>query len=112
MATAAVAAALALGLVEEFRPLIVDHLVIGLCTSGKIGPAGFTTDETGGKGCRMDRDTLRTFLAAYERRMLTAAHHPSAGRCVSYRKALTVRARHLADVITDRTPAYTPIGWR
>ncbi|MEU6026950.1 CRISPR-associated endonuclease Cas1 [Streptomyces tauricus] len=103
---------LALDLIEEFRPLIVDHLVIGLCTSGKIGPAGFTTDETGGKGCRMDRDTLRTFLAAYERPMLTAAHHPSAGRRVSYRNALTVQARHLADVITDRTPAYTPIGWR
>ncbi|GAA3916441.1 hypothetical protein GCM10023084_79540 [Streptomyces lacrimifluminis] len=41
---------LALGLVEGFRPLIVDHLVIGLCTSGKIGPAGFTTDETRGNG--------------------------------------------------------------
>jgi CRISPR-associated protein Cas1 len=60
----------------------------------------------------MDRDTLRVFLAAYERRMLTAAHHPTAGRRVSYRTALTVQARHLADVITDRAPAYTPIGRR
>ncbi len=103
---------LALDLIEEFRPLIVDHLVTGLCASGKISPGGFTTDETGTKGCRMDRDTLRAFLAAYERRMLTAAHHPSAGRRVSYRNALTVQARHLADIISDRTPAYTPIGWR
>ncbi|MEU5524509.1 CRISPR-associated endonuclease Cas1 [Streptomyces sp. NPDC047860] len=103
---------LALDLVEEFRPLIVDHLVIGVCTSGRVSPSGFTVDESGDKGWRMDRETLRTFLAAYERRMLTAAHHPTAGRRVSYRTALTVQARHLADVIADRTPAYTPIGWR
>lgn len=103
---------LALDLVEEFRPLIVDHLVIGLCTAGKVSLEGFTMDETGTSGCRMDRGTLHTFLAAYERRMLTAAHHPTAGRRVSYRTALTVQARHLADAITDRPGAYTPIGWR
>jgi CRISPR-associated protein Cas1 len=60
---------LALDLIEEFRPVIVDHLVIRLCTSGKVSPAGFTTDDSGERGCRMDRDTLRTFLAAYENRM-------------------------------------------
>ncbi|WP_086793258.1 CRISPR-associated endonuclease Cas1 [Streptomyces thermovulgaris] len=103
---------LALDLVEEFRPLIVDHLVIGLCTRGQVSPAGFTIDTSGTKGCRMDRGTLRVFLAAYERRMLTAARHPMAGRRVSYRTALTIQARHLADVITDRTPAYIPISWR
>ncbi|WP_329549988.1 CRISPR-associated endonuclease Cas1 [Streptomyces sp. NBC_01356] len=94
---------------EEFRPVIVDHVVIRLCTSGKVSPAGFTTDDT---GCRMDHDTLRTFLAAYENRMLTLAHHPGAGRRASYRTALTIQARHLAAVITGRDPAYLPIGWR
>lgn len=97
---------------EEFRPLVVDHLVIGLCAGGKVSPAGFTADERGERGCRMDRDTLRMFLAAYELRMLTAAHHPTAGRRVSYRTALTVQARHLADVVMDRVPAYTPVSWR
>jgi CRISPR-associated protein Cas1 len=48
---------LALDLIEEFRPVIVDHLVIRLCTSGNVSPAGFTTDESGRTGCRMDRDT-------------------------------------------------------
>jgi hypothetical protein len=44
--------------------------------------------------------------------MLTVANHPTAGRRVSYRAALTVQARHLADVVADRVPAYTPISWR
>ncbi len=103
---------LALDLIEEFRPVIVDHTVIRLCTSGKISPAGFTTDTENGRGCRMDRDTLRTFLDAYEKRMLTLAHHPHAGRRTSYRTALTVQARHFADHITGREPAYLPTGWR
>lgn len=60
----------------------------------------------------MDRDTLRVFLAAYEKRMLTLAHHPNAGRRASYRTALAVQARHLAAVITGREAAYLPIGWR
>ncbi|MEV5451452.1 hypothetical protein [Streptomyces sp. NPDC052535] len=60
----------------------------------------------------MDRDTLRVFLDAYEKRMLTLAHHPHAGRRTSYRTALTVQARHLAAVITGREPAYLAIGWR
>ncbi|MEU9774274.1 CRISPR-associated endonuclease Cas1 [Streptomyces sp. NPDC047968] len=102
---------LALDLIEEFRPVIVDHTVIRLCTSTKISPVGFTTDDKG-RGCRMDRDTLRIFLDAYEKRMLTLAHHPHAGRRTSYRTALTVQARHLAAVITGREPAYLPTGWR
>lgn len=103
---------LALDLIEEFRPVIVDHLVIRLCTSGKVRPAGFTTGEDGAGGCRMGRDTLRVFLAGYENRMLTVAHHPGAGRRASYRNAMNLQARHLADVITGRDPAYLPISWR
>lgn len=102
---------LALDLVEEFRPLIVDHLVIGLCMSGKLSPRDFVILDAD-KGCRMNRDALRTFLAAYERRVLTVAHRPTAGRRASYRAALTVQARLLADVIADRAPAYTPVTWR
>ncbi|MEV0966614.1 CRISPR-associated endonuclease Cas1 [Streptomyces sp. NPDC049910] len=103
---------LALDLIEEFRPVIVDHTVIRLCTSGKISTAGFATDEGGRTGCRMDRDTLHTFLAAYANRMLTLAHHPNTGRRTSYRTALTVQARHLAAVITGREPAYLATTWR
>lgn len=103
---------LALDLIEEFRPVIVDHLVIRLCTSGRVSPADFTADEDGRTGCRMDRATLRTFLAAYENRMLTLAHHPNAGRRTSYRTALAVQARHLAAVITGREPAYLATSWR
>ncbi|MFC4627993.1 CRISPR-associated endonuclease Cas1 [Promicromonospora alba] len=100
---------LALDLIEEFRPIIVDPVVLSLSRSAKVSPAGFAQVED--RGCRMDRDTLHLFLAAYERRMLTVAHHPT-GRRISYRQALTTQARHLADVIDDRTPVYTPMTWR
>jgi CRISPR-associated protein Cas1 len=60
----------------------------------------------------MTRDTLKLFLAAYERRMLTLAHHPYAGRRTSYRTALTVQARQLANVIRGSEQTYTPLSWR
>ncbi|MFF7358470.1 CRISPR-associated endonuclease Cas1 [Streptomyces filipinensis] len=101
---------LAPDLIEEFRPVIVDHTVIRLCTSGKVSPASFTTDDGTGRGCRMDRDTLHTFLAAYENRTLTLAHHPNAGRRTSHRTA--IQARHLATVITGGEPAYLATSWR
>lgn len=100
----------ALDLIEEFRPVVVDPVAVSLCTSGKISPTGFTHDDE--RGSRMAHETLRVFLAAFERRMLTVAHHPTAGRRASYRQALTVQARHLAGVVTDRVPAYSPITWR
>lgn len=48
----------------------------------------------------------KTFLTVYERRMLTLAHHPWAGRKTSYLAALTVQARLLAAVLDG--PEDTP----
>lgn len=103
---------LALDLIEEFRPVIVDSLVVRLLATGQLSPGDFTVDETGGKGCRMNDAARKTFLAAYERRMLTLAHHPWAGRKTSYRAALTLQARLLAAVLDGREDTYTPLSWR
>ncbi|MFE8950322.1 CRISPR-associated endonuclease Cas1 [Streptomyces sp. NPDC007856] len=103
---------LALDLVEEFRPVIVDSLVVRLLATGQLSPGDFIVDETGGKGCRMNDAARRTFLAAYERRMLTLARHPWAGRTTSYRVALTLQARLLAAVLDGREDTYTPLPWR
>ena len=95
---------LALDLIEEFRPVIVDHLVIRLCTTGKVSPAGFTTSDDGPGGCRMDPDTLRVFLGGYENRMLTVAHHPGAGRR-DYDIADDERCTAVSDLLPDTAPA-------
>jgi CRISPR-associated protein Cas1 len=60
----------------------------------------------------MNATARKAFLAAFERRMLTVAHHPWAGRRVSYRAAITVQARLLAAVLQDREDTYTSMPWR
>jgi hypothetical protein len=101
---------LALDLMEEFRPVLVDATVVRLTRTGQITPADFTT--TTELGCRMTDDARRTFLAAYETRMLTLVHHPAEQRRIPWRQALAAQAHQIAGVLTDRVPDYRPVIWR
>ncbi|WP_344968504.1 CRISPR-associated endonuclease Cas1 [Salinactinospora qingdaonensis] len=96
---------------EEFRPLVVDSVVTRLALEGRVQPDGFDEPDDD-QGCRMKPDTLKVFLAAYEKRMLTLARHPGLGRRVSYRTALTTQARLMASVIAGDEATYTPFAWR
>ncbi|MFE6446839.1 hypothetical protein [Nocardiopsis dassonvillei] len=83
-----------------------------MALGGKVAPDGFDHPVEEGQGCRMSPETLKVFLAAYEKRMLTLARHPGLGRRVSYRSALTAQARLLARVLAGREDAYASLVWR
>ncbi len=101
---------LALDLIEELRPVVVDATVIRLARTGQITPMNFTlTDD---QGCRLDDHGRRTFLEAYERRMLTLVHHPAEKRRIPWRHVMLAQARTLAAVLTGRKPEYRPVVWR
>jgi CRISP-associated protein Cas1 len=100
---------LALDLIEEFRPVLIDATVIRLTRTGQLTPADFTTTDL---GCRMTDDARRTFLAAYETRMLTLVHHPAEQRRIPWRQALAAQAHQISGVLTDRIPDYRPVIWR
>jgi CRISP-associated protein Cas1 len=101
---------LALGLIEELRPVVVDATVVRLARVGQVTPADFTvTDED---GCRMTVPTRRAFLAAYEQRMLTLVFHPAEGRRLPWRQVLAAQARQVAAVLTGRAEDYQPVVWR
>lgn len=101
---------LALDLIEELRPVIVDAVVIRLIRTEAIRPEHFTMTQD--KGCRMDDLGRRTYLAAYERRMLTLVHHPAEGRRISWRQAMIVQARRIAAVLEGRADDYQAVTWR
>lgn len=101
--------ALALDLIEEFRPLIVDQVASGLLRAGLLHRDSFTEDED--TGCRMDDAARVLFLERYERRMLTLMTHPATGRRVSYRVALGLQARGLHEAISKDEP-YRPVVWK
>ena len=101
---------LALDLIEEVRPVIVDATVVRLARTRQVTPASFTL--TAEHGCRLDDAGRRAFLEAFERRMLTLVHHPLEARRIAWRQALAAQARQLSAVIAGRQPEYRPVIWR
>ena len=95
--------ALALDLVEEFRPLIADSACLSLINNGELGTEHFITR---GEATALTQDGRRKVIEAYERRMDTLITHPLFGYAVSYRRILEVQARLLSRHLLGELPAY------
>lgn len=95
--------ALALDLVEEFRPLIADSVCLTLINNGELGPEHFITR---GDAVALTQPGRRRVIEAYERRMDTLITHPLFGYAVSYRRILEVQARLLSRHLQGELAAY------
>ncbi|RMG17094.1 MAG: CRISPR-associated endonuclease Cas1 [Planctomycetota bacterium] len=84
--------ALALDLMEEFRPLIADSTVLVLVNNGIVEPADFLRR---GPAVSLRDSARKRVIAAYERRMSELVTHPVFGYRISYRRILEVQARLL-----------------
>lgn len=101
---------LALDLVEEWRPVLVDSVVVRLARNGTVATEDFRVQ--GDRGCRMNQKARRAFLAAYERRMLTLASSPISHGRRAYRELLGVHARAFADSLLDPADTMGFVGYR
>lgn len=95
--------ALALDLMEEFRPLIADSTTLTAVNSGAVSGRDFVRAAG---AVALDEGGRRAFLAAYERRMDQEVQHPVFGYRVSYRRVLEIQARLLSRVLTGAIPSY------
>jgi len=95
--------ALALDLMEEFRPLIADSVVLTAVNNGEVKPEDFIR----AMGSVSLTAAGRTrFIQAYERRMSQEITHPIFGYKISYRRVLEVQARLLGRHIMGELPEY------
>jgi len=97
---------LASDLQEEFRPVIVDTLVLRLLRQHLLVPADFTQQQ--GR-CTMSDDARRFFFAQYEERLTVRVRHPAWQQHLTYRQCLQRQVEHLARCILGRDAAYTPL---
>ena len=95
--------ALALDMMEEFRPIIADSAAITLFNNGELADKDFVKT---GVGVSMKRQAKRAVVAGYERRIQTEITHPIFGYKVSYRRVLEVQGRLLARVINGEIKEY------
>lgn len=95
--------ALALDLMEEFRPLIGDSVVINSLNTGVITRDDFVTLAT---ACTIKDHARKRFIEAFERRMDQTVTHPVFDYAVSYRRILELQARLLSRVLLGELAHY------
>lgn len=100
---------MALDLVEEFRPLIADSVVLQVINNGEVGPSDFLVSS---RGVALTQAGRRQVIRAYERRLDMEVTHPVFGYKISYRRVLDVQARVAAAVMVGELPEYEPMVTR
>jgi CRISPR-associated protein Cas1 len=95
--------ALALDLMEPFRPLIVDSAVLTAINTGMVTARDFV--RVGGS-VALTTAGRKGFFRAYELRMDTLVTHPLFDYRVSYRRLLEIQSRLLARVIEGEIGEY------
>ena len=101
--------ALALDVMEEFRPLIVDSVVLSAINTGAIKLVDFIRR---GGAVTLTQAGRGKFIRAYERRMDEEIAHPIFGYRISYRRTLEVQIRLLARFLTGEIDEYPPFSTR
>ncbi|MDZ4743532.1 MAG: type I-C CRISPR-associated endonuclease Cas1c [Verrucomicrobiota bacterium] len=101
---------LALDLMEEFRPVLADRLVLSLINRQQIKRTDFKTRESG--AVEMSDETRKAILAAYQERKRDEVHHPFLNEKVTVGLLLLLQARLLARHIRGDLDAYPPYIWK
>lgn len=95
--------ALALDLMEPFRPLIAESSVLTAINTGMVKPGHFIRS---GPAVALTSEGRKGFFRAYELRMDSLIVHPVFGTRFSYRRLLEIQARLLARLIEGEIPEY------
>ena len=96
--------ALALDLVEEFRSIVADSVVLTVVNNRMIKTDEFEFQADG--GVHLAHRALKLFLSQFGRRLNTEVFHPDAGRALSYQKVFEIQARRLRKCIESGLPDY------
>src|SRR2546421_8013531 len=97
--------ALALDLVEEFRPVIVDTVVLSLLNRKMLVMNDFVV-EVG--AFRLKSEKRSMFFTKFEERLNEGVHHPLFGYQTTYRHCIELQVRLLAKYLTGEIDAYPP----
>jgi CRISP-associated protein Cas1 len=101
--------ALALDVMEEFRPLIAESVVLTAINNRMILPKHFIQ---AGQAVNLSPAGRKLFFQAYEQRMSSLITHPIFDYKVSYRRVLELQFRLLARYLTGEIPEYPPFVTR
>ncbi|MDE0152344.1 MAG: CRISPR-associated endonuclease Cas1 [Gammaproteobacteria bacterium] len=95
--------ALALDIMEPFRPIIADSTVLSVVNTGEVSADDFVTGTT---GTALTSAGRKKFVGAFERRLTQETTHPIFGYRLSMRRLILVQARLLSRHLLGELPTY------
>ncbi len=95
--------ALALDLMETFRPIIADSAVLKAINNGEVRPTDFVSAAG---SVNLNEGGRKRFIAAFERRMSEEVTHPLFGYRVEYRRLFEIQARLLGRFLLGELAEY------
>jgi len=95
--------ALALDMMEPFRPLIADSAVLMAINNAEVRPTDFVAV---GGSVSLKQDGRRRFISRFERRLQQEVTHPLFGYKLSYRRLMELQARLLGRFLLEEIPDY------
>jgi CRISPR-associated protein Cas1 len=95
--------ALALDMMEPFRPLLADSVVMQVINNGEVHPSDFVSAAG---SVNLDASGRKRFIAAFERRLSQEITHPLFGYRLSYRRLLELQARLLGRFLLGELDDY------
>jgi CRISPR-associated protein Cas1 len=98
---------LPLDLMEEFRPLVVDSVVLTCLNKRIIQKDDFVVEL--GSAHRLSDEARRRFLLQYEERKNTEFKHPIFGYRMTYQRCFELQARLLAKYLQRELDRYPPL---
>jgi CRISPR-associated protein Cas1 len=101
---------LALDIMEEFRPVIADRLVLSLINRRQLTKKGFTKGANG--SVTMNDTTRKTVLEAYQKRKQDEVLHQYINESVPVGLLFFIQATVLARHIRGELDGYPPLFWR
>jgi CRISP-associated protein Cas1 len=101
--------ALALDLMEEFRPIIADSVVLNILNHRILTEQDF--QEELGVG-HLKAEARKKFYAKFEERLQEELQHPHFEYHTSYRRCIELQARLLGKWLTGEIPVYLPLSVR
>lgn len=108
--------ALASDLMEEFRSIVVDAVVLNIVLNNKLSPEDFETlEETAGnlsaekQPCLLTPKARGIFIRYLEKKLNANLTHPISKLKLDYRRCMEHQVNHLAAVIRGKETHYQPL---
>ncbi len=101
---------MALDLMEEFRPFLVDRLVLSLINRRQVSITDFQKEETG--AVYINDDARKKIMVAYQKRKQDTITHPFLNEKMSIGLLIHIQARLMARWLRNNLDTYPAFIWK